>query len=112
MIWPEEFTSTDESKVCRLLRSIYGLKQASQSWYLYFDRCIKSYDFVRNEEKQCIHKWVIGSMIVFLVLFVDDVLLIGNKITALQGIRSGCHLKELELQVKEPVFSGPTLLCR
>ena len=29
MIQPEGFTSTDESKVCKLKRSIYGLKQAS-----------------------------------------------------------------------------------
>ena len=92
MIWPEEFTSIYELKVCRLLRSIYGLKQASQSWYLHFDRCIKSYDFVRNEEIPYIHKWIIGSMIVFLILFVDDILLIRNEIIALQGIRSGCHL--------------------
>ena len=31
MMQPEEFTSIDESKVCILLRSIYGLKQTSQS---------------------------------------------------------------------------------
>ena len=42
MIQPEGFTSTDESKVCKLQRSIYGLKQASRSWNLWFNRCIKS----------------------------------------------------------------------
>ena len=31
VIQPEGFTSTDESKVCRLQRSIYGLKQAFRS---------------------------------------------------------------------------------
>ena len=31
-------------------------------------------------------------VIVLLVLFVDDIILIENKIAALQGIRSGCHL--------------------
>ena len=92
MIWLEEFTSIDESKVCKLLRSIYGLEKASRSWYLHFDRYIKSYDFVRNKEELCIHKWVIGSMIIFLVLFIDDILLIENEIVALQGIRYGCHL--------------------
>ena len=45
-----------------------------------------------KEEEQCIHKWVIDSVIVFLILFVDDVLLVANEIIALQGIRFGCHL--------------------
>ena len=56
MIQPEGFTSTDESKMCKLNRSIYGLKQASMSWNMHFDKVIKMYDFVRNEEEPCIYK--------------------------------------------------------
>ena len=52
-----------------------------------FDKCIKSYGFVRNGEEPCIYKWVNGSVVVFLVLYVDDILLIGNNIAALQGIK-------------------------
>ena len=50
MIQPEGFTSTDESKVYKLKRSIYGLKQTSRSWNMYFNKVIKTYDFVRNEK--------------------------------------------------------------
>ena len=87
MIQPEGFTSIDESKVCKLQRSIYGLKQASRSWNMRFDKCIKSYGFVRNGEEPCIYKWVNVSVVVFLILYVDDILLIGNDFTALQGIK-------------------------
>ena len=38
MIQLEGFTSTDESKVCNLHRSIYELKQASQSLNKCFDK--------------------------------------------------------------------------
>ena len=55
MIQPEGFTSIDESKVCRLQRSIYGLKQASQSWNKHFDKVIKMYDFIKNRGESCIY---------------------------------------------------------
>ena len=87
MIQPEGFTSTDESKVCKLQRSIYGLKQASRSWNMHFDKVIKTYGFIKNGEEPCIYKWANGLVVVFLVLYVDDILLIGNDIPALQGIK-------------------------
>ena len=87
MIQPEGFTSTDESKVCKLQRSIYGLKQASQSWNIRFDRMIKMYGFVKNGEEPHIYKWANGPVVVFLVLYVDDILLIRNDVPALQGIK-------------------------
>ena len=87
MIQSEGFISTDESKVCKLQRSIYGLKQASQSWNMYFDNVIRTYGFIKNGEKSCIYKWVNNSVVVFFILYVDDIFLIGNDIPTLQGIK-------------------------
>ena len=74
-------------KVCKLQRSIYGLKQASQSWNLRFDEAIKVFGFIKNKEEPCVCKKVSGSAIFFLVLYVDDILLIGNDIPALQNVK-------------------------
>ena len=35
--------------VCRLERSIYGLKQASHQWYLKFDKIVTSFGFFREQ---------------------------------------------------------------
>ena len=87
MIQSERFTSTDESKMCKLQRSIYRLKQASRSWNMHFDKVIKTYGFIKNGEEPCIYKWANGPVVVFLVLYVDDILLIENDIPVLQGIK-------------------------
>ena len=38
------------------------------------------YGFIKNEEESYIYKWANGPAIVFLVLYVDDILLIGNDV--------------------------------
>ena len=75
-------------KVCKLLKSIYGLKQASRSWNLRFDEEVKKLDFVRCEEEPCVYRKTSGSAISFLILYVDDILLMGNDISMLQQAKS------------------------
>src|SRR3954471_5230778 len=67
-------------KVWKLQRSIYGLKQASRSWNLQFDEVIKAFGFVQNAEEFCVYKKLSGSSVAFLMLYADDILLIGNDI--------------------------------
>ncbi|KAL0428104.1 UNVERIFIED_CONTAM: Retrovirus-related Pol polyprotein from transposon RE1 [Sesamum latifolium] len=86
---PEGFTSVgEEQKVCRLQRSIYGLKQASRSWNTCFDVVIRGYDFIKNEHDPCVYKKINGSSSVYLVLYVDDILLIGNDVNNLGDIKA------------------------
>ena len=86
---PEGFASNENSgMVCKLKKSIYGLKQASWSWNLRFDEVIRSSGFLKNAEESCVYKKVSGSMVVFLVLYVDDILIIGNDLGMMQGVKA------------------------
>ncbi|KAJ9567534.1 hypothetical protein OSB04_003500, partial [Centaurea solstitialis] len=76
------------NKVCKLLKSIYGLKQASRSWNLHFDERIKEFGFVKSEFEPCVYTKFSGSIVTFLVLYVDDILLIGNDVPTLQSVKS------------------------
>ena len=88
MVQPKGFVDPkDADKVCKLQRSIYGLKQASRSWNLRFDEVIKGFGFVQTYGEACIYKKVSGSSVAFLVLYVDDILLIGNDIEFLNSIK-------------------------
>ena len=64
--------------MCKLKKSIYGLKQASHQWYLKFHDVIPLFEFVENIMDQCIYQKVNGSNIYFVVLYVDDILLVAN----------------------------------
>ena len=89
MTQPEGFLNPkNPKKVCKLRRSIYGLKQASRSWNLHFDEPIKEFGFIKNEDEPCVYKKVSGSAVVFLVLYVDDILIIGNDIPTLQSVKT------------------------
>ncbi|KAL0386388.1 UNVERIFIED_CONTAM: Retrovirus-related Pol polyprotein from transposon RE1 [Sesamum latifolium] len=78
----------EKNKVYRLQRSIYGLKQASRSWNTHFEEVIRGYDFIKNDCDPCIYKKISGSSVVYLVLYVDDILLIGNDVKMLGDIKA------------------------
>ncbi|RVW52633.1 Retrovirus-related Pol polyprotein from transposon TNT 1-94 [Vitis vinifera] len=89
MVQPEGFVVKDqEQKVCKLQRSIYGLKQASRSWNIRFNEAIKSYGFEQNLGEPCVYKQIGGDKVVFLVLYVDDILLIGNDVESLSKVKN------------------------
>ncbi|KAK8569060.1 hypothetical protein V6N12_007592 [Hibiscus sabdariffa] len=89
MTQPEGFVAPENArKVCKLQRSIYGLKQASRSWNLRFNEAIQEFGFIRNEDEPCVYKKFSGSIVSFLVLYVDDILIIGNDIPTLQSIKT------------------------
>ncbi|GKB46486.1 retrotransposon protein, putative, ty1-copia subclass [Tanacetum coccineum] len=70
-------------KVCKLQRSIYGLKQASRNWNKRFDVEIKKIGFTQNLDEPCIYLKASGSNVAFLIFYVDDILLMGNNVTML-----------------------------
>src|SRR3954471_11652044 len=88
IIQPEGFVDPENgSKVCKLQKSIYGLKQTSQSWNIRFKEVVKSFGFIENEKEPCVFKKFSGSSIVFLILYVDDILLTGNDIPMLEAVK-------------------------
>ncbi|KAL0400290.1 UNVERIFIED_CONTAM: Retrovirus-related Pol polyprotein from transposon RE1 [Sesamum radiatum] len=68
--------------------SIYGLKQASRSWNTRFDKVIWGYDFIKNDYESLYIQKISGSSVVYLVLYVDDILLIGNDVKMLGDIKA------------------------
>ena len=64
-------------------KSIYGLKQASRQWYLKFDGTIRKFRFKENVEDNCIYTKFKNGKFIFLILYVDDILLASSDVDLL-----------------------------
>ncbi|GJX25546.1 retrotransposon protein, putative, ty1-copia subclass [Tanacetum coccineum] len=88
MVQPEGFVDPKHPReVCKLQRSIYGLKQASRSWNKRFDEEIKKFGFDQNLDEPCLYQKASGSNVTFLILYVDDIIIMGNHIPSLQSVK-------------------------
>ena len=85
---PEGFVEPGkEDHVCKLQKSIYGLKQASRQWYKKFDSVISSFGFTENIVDECVYIKTVGKIFIFLILYVDDILLARSNIKLLKDTK-------------------------
>ena len=84
---PEGFQNKGkEHIVCKLKKSIYGLKQASRQWYLKFHEILITFGFKEKLVDQCIYLKISGSKICIIVLYVDDMFLFRNNMGMIHEI--------------------------
>ncbi|GJV19992.1 retrotransposon protein, putative, ty1-copia subclass [Tanacetum coccineum] len=70
-------------------RSFMGLKPSHQgSGIRVFDDEIKKFGFSQNADEPCVYLKASGSNVTFLILYVDDILIMGNSIPMLQDVKS------------------------
>ena len=62
------------------------------------------FDFIKNEDDRCVYKKVSGSIVVFLVLYVDDILLIENNVPLLQEVKEWLSSKFLMKDLGEEAY--------
>ena len=87
MMQPKSFIAKSQEHMVRKLKmSIYGLKQASRLWNIGFDQAIKSFGFEHNLDEPCVYKRHQDKVVMFLVLYVDDILLIGNDVGVMSSV--------------------------
>ena len=77
---PLSFETHDrESHVCRLKKALYGLKQAPRTWYSRIDSFLSSLGFTKSKEDSSLYYKVEYGNPVMLLLYVDDLFVIGTN---------------------------------
>ncbi|KAL0382041.1 UNVERIFIED_CONTAM: Retrovirus-related Pol polyprotein from transposon RE2 [Sesamum calycinum] len=88
MVPPEGYDKAHGGLVCRLKRSLYGLKQASRQWNIELTSKLESYGFTQSPHDHCLFTLRKDSLFLALIVYVDDVLLTGNSLDDLNAVKS------------------------
>ncbi|KAK9939067.1 hypothetical protein M0R45_015776 [Rubus argutus] len=77
---PPGFGRKGETRVCKLHKSIYGLKQASRQWFIKLSSALKSAGFHQSWSDYSLFIRNCQGRFTALLVYVDDVILAGNSL--------------------------------
>ncbi|GJR66856.1 retrovirus-related pol polyprotein from transposon TNT 1-94 [Tanacetum coccineum] len=89
MTQPKGFQSVEkeENLVCKLKKSLYGLKQPPIQWYLKFDSFMQRARYKRCAMDHCCCLKKVGSSSIILLLYVDDMLVADSDMAEIKKLK-------------------------
>ena len=69
----------DGNMVCKLERSLYGLKQSSRAWFGRFCSAMKGYGYNQSNSDHTLFYKQNQGKIAILIIYVDDMIITGNN---------------------------------
>ncbi|CAL1391748.1 unnamed protein product [Linum trigynum] len=88
MVQPPGFVDPSRpDHVCRLRRAIYGLRQAPRAWYTALSTFLVDFGFTRTHSDASLFVYSRGQVLLYFLVYVDDLLLTGNDPTTLTAFQ-------------------------
>jgi hypothetical protein len=99
MDFPPGFSTSSESgKICRLRKSLYGLKQSPRAWFGRFTHSMRRYGYHQSQSDHTLFlKHSNEGKITALIVYVDDIVVTGNDIMEMGKLKTYLA-KEFEIK--------------
>ncbi|GJT12896.1 ribonuclease H-like domain-containing protein [Tanacetum coccineum] len=78
---PPEYYDKNENKVSKLIKSLYGLKQAIRQWNEKFTTTLIENGFVQSKNDYSLYVKSKNGLLIAILVYVDDIVIIGNNET-------------------------------
>ena len=67
-------------RICQLIKTLYGLKQASQEWNHEFNSELRKRGYMHLQSDPCMYVWHIGEDFAIIAVWVDNLLIFATTI--------------------------------
>jgi hypothetical protein len=95
---PQGVNSPKPHQVCKLLKSLYGLKQASRKWYEKLTSVLLQEGYKQAYSDHSLFTLNTGTSFTALLIYVDDIILAGNSISEFDRIK---HIMDKAFRIKD-----------
>jgi hypothetical protein len=89
---------TGSNKVCKLHKSLYGLKQASRQWYSKLSSALISLGYKQSVSDHSLYTKSTNSEFTAVLVYVDDIVLAGNSSQEIQAVK---HFLDQKFKIKD-----------
>ena len=116
---PLDLFPSSSIEVCRLKRSLYGLKQVPRAWFEKFRTTLLDFTFTQSQFDSSLFFRKTNLRIIILLVYVNDIVITGSDLQLIeqlqQRLHSSFHMKDLGplqyfLGLEVQHFSNGTLL--
>ena len=84
---PQGFHSKGRNVVCKLNKSLYGLKQALRQWNAKFCSVVKQLGFKQSKADYSLFTRRLVGFFIALVVYVDDILIASNNVQEVEALK-------------------------
>lgn len=106
MKYVEGFTMKGKNElVCKLKKSLYGLKQSPRMLYWKFNTYMQGIGFTKIISYNCVYYKLVGDCVIYFFLYVDDVLIIGNEKESIRVVKT-----QLSSKFNRKDFGAPNFI--
>ena len=88
---PPGLILSDLTKVLKLKKLLYGLKQASSQWHAKLSTALRSRGYIQSKNDYSLFYKAMGKSIIFVAVYVDDILLTGNHLEEMHDLKAYLH---------------------
>lgn len=81
---PPGYDSASGSKVCKLHKSLYGLKQASRQWYSKLSKFILKHGFTQSKVDYSLFVKSTQNSFIVILIYVDDIIMSRNCVETIK----------------------------